>query len=165
MNGAEYILRLNEIAEKKLAAYRELLNISLELKKQSRAADSESKGKLAERGQELWDCTEQLDKQFLVYASRLKSTLAIHSFEELPALKLNGTDDLKSLISEINALHHKIEGIWGAGSKSTEAVPNGNRTLETKQEAVRPAYRPQGTAVFGPFSKNKTATNRFDKKS
>ena len=164
MNGAEYILRLKEIAEKKLAAYRELMNISLELKKQNRAADSESTGKLADRGQKLWDSTEQLDKQFLIYASRLKSTLAIHSFEELPALNLNGTADLKSLINEINALHHEIEGIWGAGSKSAEAVPNGNRALEAKQ-SVRPVYKPQGTAVFGPFSKNKTAPGRFDKKS
>lgn len=164
MNGADYILRLNEIAEKKLAAYRELLNICLELKKQNRAPGSESEVKLAGRGQELWDSTEQLDKQFLVYASRLKSTLAIHSFEELPALKLEGTAALKGLINEINGLHRNIEEIWGVGNKSAEAAQNETRTLEAKQ-VVRPAYRPQGTASFSSFSKNKTPTGRFDKKS
>jgi len=88
---------------------------------------------------------DKLDEQFHVYTERLKSTLGIHSLEELSTFDLPGRTELKSIVVLITALLGELNGKHAAVTGLIEQAADaaGVQALQvTRSKAVSRAYQP-----------------------
>ena len=154
MEAKDYLSRLNEILVKKQAMLHEISGFT---RLQKEALQSENYNELEvliAKKQARIEAVDKLDEQFSVYSERLKSTLGIASFDELPQHSIPGTKELKDnvagvfdLLNEIKSLENENTGKMNADMsklkdkiKQSNSVKKINRAYNSPQTGIMNHY-------------------------
>lgn len=111
MTADQYIQKLFELSTKKLDGLREILNLTT---KQSAVITENSIEELQEiinLKQQQMDKIDEVDGAFEVYYARLKSILGVQSLEEIKMTELNGTAELKQIVTTIFTVTKQIQNL------------------------------------------------------
>ena len=104
------------------------------------------------------EAVDKLDEQFSVYSERLKSTLGIASYDELPERQVPGTKELKDNVSRVFNLLDEIKALEdeNTGKVSAEMSKLKDKIKQSNSiKKINTAYNSPMTGLMN---------NYFDKK-
>lgn len=111
MEAKDYIIRLNEILEQKIALLVEISGYTSLQKEALQNGNSDELEILIAKKQARIEAIDRFDEQFSVYSSRLKDLLGIKKFEELPKHHIPGTKELQEKVTKVYELLNSIKAI------------------------------------------------------
>lgn len=158
MEAKDYIQRLNELSNKKLALIEELLLFTRSQRDIIQDGRFEEMDSVIAEKQRRMDAVDKLDEQFVVYSSRLKSALSIASLEELPKFKLPGTAELKACVTKIHSVLSDIKALEDENNTRVKAELKDTREKINHSNAFKKV-----TGAYYPV-KNEIPSYYFDKK-
>ncbi len=111
MTKEKYIHKLIDLSQKKHLALIKILKLTEEQSLAISEDNIEGLQKLLDLKQLEMDIIDQLDDEFEVYYFRLKSDLGVESLEELRLSEINGSAELKQIITSISDILRQIQVI------------------------------------------------------
>lgn len=122
MTPEQYIQKLIEISNKKLNIVNEILDLTKIQSEIINEDSAEKLNKLIDLKQQQIDLIGELDEAFEVYYLRMKSVLGVQSIEEINMTQLEGTAELKQIISDISNTSTQIEKLEIDNKNKVQAV-------------------------------------------
>lgn len=132
MTAEQYVQKLNELSVKKLEGLREILNLT---EKQGAVIVEDNIDELQnniDAKQKQMDMIDELDQAFEVYFGRLKSILGVTSLEDVKMADLNGTAQLKQVVTSIYSITKQIQSLEGENNNKVRDILN-NLSAEIRQ--------------------------------
>ena len=122
MTTEEYLVRLNEITERKYSIVEELLVLSKKQAEHIKSKDIDKLNIIIELKQKLIDKTDKLDEQFDGQFVRLKMALGVKSLEDISDIPSNEAKRLKGSVQKILSLINEIVQLEKLNNNDANAV-------------------------------------------
>ncbi len=120
MTADEYIQKLFELSTKKLDSLKEILKLTEKQSTVITEDNAEELHSIIDQKQKRMDIIDELDQAFEVYFARLKSVLGVKSLEEIRATQLNGSSELKQVVTAIYDVTKQIQSLEESNNKKVK---------------------------------------------
>lgn len=124
MTPEEYIHKLMELSQQKLAGINEILDLTKQQAEIICEDNLEELNRLIGLKQLQIDSIDELDNAFEVYYSRLKSLLGVQSLEEIKMSQLPGAAELKQTVARIFSTAREIQRLEIDNKRKVEEALN-----------------------------------------
>jgi len=124
MTPEQYVQKLIEISKKKQQSLLQILNLTKDQTAVIAEAEADEIERLIQSKQLLIDNINEMDAEFEVYYSRLKSILNIQSIEEVKETQIQGAAELKQIVTAIVSAIKQIQSLEIENKKKAEEVVN-----------------------------------------
>jgi hypothetical protein len=158
MEVRDYLSRMNDILIKKQALLQEISGLTRAQKDALQRENYNELEVLIAKKQTKIDAIDKIDEEFSVYSARLKSTLDIESFDDLPQYRVDGTKELKDNVSEVFRLLSEIKSIEDENTGKMNAEMAKLKGKIKAQNSVKRINRAYGSPAAG------TMNHYFDTK-
>lgn len=122
MTAEQYIQKLIELSTKKLTGLKEILSLTVTQSSVIAEDNADELQRIIDLKQQQMNMIDELDDAFNVYYSRLKSLLGVQSIEEIKMTQLQGSIELKNIITTIFETIKKIQAIESENNNMVKAI-------------------------------------------
>lgn len=124
MTPEQYIRKLTEISIKKQGSLSEMLKLTKQQASAIAEAEAEEIERLIQSKQVHIDKISEMDTEFEVYYSRLKTVLNIQSLDEIKEKQIQGAVELKQVVTVIVTTIKQIQSLEIENKNKAEEVVN-----------------------------------------
>jgi Zn-dependent oligopeptidase len=124
MTPEQYVQKLTEVSIKKQGSLSEILKLTKQQASAIAEAEAEEIEGLIQSKQVLIDKISEMDTEFEVYYSRLKTILNIQSLEDIKENQIRGAAELKHVVTVIVATIKQIQSLEIENKNKAEEVVN-----------------------------------------
>lgn len=124
MTADQYIQKLMELSEKKLLGLREILKLTEHQSTIITEDSAEQLHEIIDLKQQQMDMIDEADQAFEVYYQRLKSLLGVQSLEDIKMADLNGTAELKQIVTTIYDITKQIQNLESSNNRKVRDILN-----------------------------------------